>query len=64
MAILFDEGEGGDEDGVVELDERFSVEEPDGDGVGFVLVHGEEAFVEEGLGGEFGVGAEEGVEEG
>ena len=29
-----------------------------------LLVHGEEAFVKEGFGGEFGVGAEEGVEEG
>ena len=64
VAVLFDEGEGGDEDGVVELDEGFVFEEAVGDGAGFVLVHGEEALVEEGFGGEFGVGAEEGVEEG
>src|SRR5882757_4865716 len=64
VAILLDEGEGGDEDGVVELDEGLAFEEAVGDGVGFLLVHGEEAFVEEGLGGELGVGAEEGVEEG
>ncbi len=35
-----------------------------GDGVGFVLVHGEETLVEVSFGGELGVGAEEGVEEG
>ena len=64
VAVLFDEREGGDEDGVVELDEGFAFEERIGDGVGFVLIHGEEALVEEGFGGELGVGAEEGVEEG
>ncbi len=32
--------------------------------MGFALVHGEKAFVKVGFGGEFGVGAEEGVEEG
>ncbi len=63
MAVLLDEGEGGDEDGVVELDERFAFEEAVGDGVGFALVHGEETLVKEGFGGELGVGAEEGVEE-
>ena len=64
VAVLLDEGEGGDEDGVVELDEGFAFEEAVGDGVGLLLVHGEETLVEEGFGGEFGVGAEEGVEEG
>ena len=64
VAVLFDEGEGGDEDGVVELDEGLAFEEAVGDGVGLLLVHGEETLVKEGLGGEFGVGAEEGVEEG
>ena len=64
VAVLFDEGEGGDEDGVVELDEGFAFEEAVGDGVGFLLIHGEETLVKEGLGGEFGVGAEEGVKEG
>jgi hypothetical protein len=64
MAILFHEGEGGDEYGVVELDEGPAFEEAVGDGVGLLLVHGEEALVEESFGGEFGVGAEEGVEEG
>ncbi len=54
----------GDEDGVVELDEGLAFEEAVGDGVGLALVHGEEALVEEGFGGELGVGAEEGVEEG
>ena len=34
VAILLDEGEGGDEDGVVELDEGFVFEEAIGDGVG------------------------------
>ena len=64
MPVLLDEGEGGDEDGVVELDEGSSFEEAGSDGVGLALVHGEEALVEEGFGGELGVGAEEGVEEG
>src|SRR5882757_1404424 len=64
VAVLLDEGEGGDEDGVVELDEGFGFEEAVGDGVGLLLVHGEEALVEQGCGGELGVGAEEGVEEG
>ncbi len=64
VAILFDEGESGDEDGVVEFDEGLAFEELIGDGVGFALVHGEEALVEVGFGGEFGVGAQEGVEEG
>ena len=40
VAILFDEGESGDEDGVVELDEGLAIEESIGDGAGFVLVHG------------------------
>jgi hypothetical protein len=64
VAVLLDEGESGDEDGVVEFDEGFAFEEAGGDGVGFLLVHGEETLVEEGFGGELGVGAEEGVEEG
>ena len=64
MAVLFDEREGGHEDGVVELDEGFAFEEAVGDGVRLLLVHGQETFVKEGLGGEFGVGAEEGVEKG
>ena len=64
VTVLLDEGEGGDEDGVVELDEWLAIEEPVGDGAGFGLIHGEEALVKEGFGGEFGVGAEEGVEEG
>lgn len=64
VAILFYEGEGGDEDGVVELDERFSFEEAVGDGMGFLLIHGEEPLVEESFGGELGIGAEESVEEG
>jgi hypothetical protein len=42
---------------VVELNEGLAVEEAGGDGAGFALVHGEEALVEEGFGGEFGVGA-------
>ena len=64
VAVLLDEGESGDKDGVVELDEGFALKEAIGDGVGFLLVHGEETLVKEGLGGEFGIGAEEGVEEG
>ena len=64
MAVLLDEGEGWDEDGVVELDEGLVFEEAVGDGVGFVLIHGEKTLVEEGFGGELGVSAEEGVEEG
>ena len=50
MTIVFDEGEGRDEDGVVEIDEGFAFEEAVGDGAGFLLVHGEEALVEEGFG--------------
>ncbi len=38
MAVLLDEGEGGDEDGVVELDEGLAFEEAVGDGVGLLLV--------------------------
>src|SRR5437868_9773375 len=64
VAVLFDEAEGGDEDGVVELDEGFVFEKAVGDAMGLMLVHGEEALVEEGVGGEFSVGAEKGVEEG
>jgi hypothetical protein len=64
VTVLLDEGEGGDEDGVVEFDEGFAFEESVGDGVGFLLVHREETLVEEGLGGELGVGAEKGVKEG
>jgi len=64
VAVLFDEGESWDQDGVVELDERFAFEEAVGDGACFALVHGEEPLVEEGFRGELGVGAEEGVEEG
>ena len=64
MAVLFDEREGGHEDGVVELDQGFAFEEAVGDGVRLLLVHGEETLVKECLGGEFGVGAEEGVEKG
>jgi hypothetical protein len=63
VAVLLDEREGGDEDGVVQLNERFVFEETGGDGVSLALVHGEEALVEQRLGREFGVGAEEGVEE-
>jgi hypothetical protein len=64
VAVLLDEREGRDEDGVVELDERFVFEETGGDCVRLALVHGEEAFIEQGLGGELGIGAEQGVEEG
>jgi len=64
VAVLLDKGERGDEDGVVELDEGFVFEIAGGDGVGLLLIAGEEALVEEGVGGEFGVGAEESVEEG
>ena len=64
VAILFDESESGNEDGVVELDKGVAFEEAIGDGVRLVLVHGEETLVEVSFGGELGVGAEEGVEEG
>src|SRR5260370_34904188 len=64
VTVLFDEGEGWDEDGVVELDERVVFEEAVGDSVGLALVHGEETFVVEGIGGEVGVGAGEGGGEG
>jgi hypothetical protein len=57
VTVLLDEGEGGDEDGVVELDEGFAFEEAVGDGVGLLLVHGEETLVKEGLGGKLCVGA-------
>src|SRR3984885_16064407 len=64
VAVLLGEAEGGDENGVVELDEGLALEEAVGDGVSFGLIHGEEALVEVGVGGELGVAAEQGVEEG
>src|ERR1700751_4063422 len=64
VAVLFDEGEGWDKDGVIELDDGVVVEEAVGYAACFALIHGEEALVEESFGGELGVGTEEGVEEG
>jgi hypothetical protein len=52
VAVLLGEREGGNDDGVVELDERLAAfEEAVGDGVGLGLIHGEEALVEVGVGG-------------
>lgn len=64
VTVLLGEREGGQEEGVVEFDEGLAGEESVGDGVGLLLVHGEEALVEVGIGGERGVGAEKGVEKG
>jgi hypothetical protein len=64
MAVPFDQREGGHQNGVIECDEGFAFEEPVGDGARLLLVHCEETLVKEGLGREFGVHAEESVEEG
>jgi len=63
LAVFFDEGEGGDEDGVVDGDEGFGVEGLEEEVGGFAFVVGKEALVEAGVVGDGGLVAEEDGEE-
>ena len=63
LAFFFNEGEGGDEDGVVDGDERFGLEGVEEEVGGFAFVVGEEALIEGGEGRDGGLIAEEDGEE-
>ena len=63
LAIFFDEGEGGDEYGVVNGDQGIRFEGVEEEVGSFTFVVGEESLIEGGEGGDGGLVAEEDGEE-